>query len=197
MNSIKLLNIIEDLIDVKPLIKNYKKNEIIFYEGNNCEYISLIIKGIVTIEKQDIENNKIFSILHECDLFGNTLIHSSLKTYLGNVISLSSSEILQIPFRILLNLLNNCDFLLEYLKLLSDSRIEDKERITLLIEPNLEKRIISMLDIEDGKLYFKTIDSLAKYLACSREHLSRTLKKMKNDKLIFINKNLITNKKRL
>ena len=60
--------------------KEYKKNEYILIEGDSVEYIGIIIKGSILMEKNDIYGNKnFFTKLREHELFGEPFMDHKIR----------------------------------------------------------------------------------------------------------------------
>ena len=180
--------------------KIYKKNEIIFNEGENCKYIGLVETGNIRITTYTY-NEKEYEIknISENGLFGEFLIFSNSK-YFGTGIATKNTTILFITKNDLIKLMENNIFAENYLKLTSNINIKQQYKIKLLSQKEIRDKIMFLL-VEHQKAtnhnvyYFETKEKLASFLNITRPSLSRELKNMKKDNLIDYNINSITIKK--
>lgn len=167
-------------------VHHYKKDEIIFKEGEVCNNVSIIVKGIVDIVSYSFSGKEIvFNSLKKNDLFGNNLLFSSTPKYKGNVTSRSDSTIVFISKNNLLKLFeSNQEFLLRYLNIQSDNGKALNNRIRLLSYDSAFERLDYYLFINNGSIEFKSVSSLASLLNLKRETLSRLISKLEKENVI-------------
>ena len=172
------------------IIKNYKKGNLIFSEGETCHYIGLLLKGeiqISTLTNNDKEY--IISTLHENDIFGENLLFSKNQEFLGDCISITDSKILYINKSNLFTLFENKQILENYLKIISEKNTELRQNLKLYSQKTIEDRIMFYLISEQKKsnsniIPIKSKESLARVLNIPRPSLSRELINLKNKGLI-------------
>lgn len=177
--------------------KKYKKNEIIFSEGLKCNYIGIIIEGSVLISTITYNNKEeTINLLNKNKVFGNNLIFSSSPFYLGNVISYTNTYICFINKDNLMKLLNtNKLFLNEYLRILSDQVLFEKNNNKILVHKNVRDRILYYINITHktkGQVKIKSIAELARILSLPRPSVSREIYKLINENIIKYNNKIIT-----
>lgn len=168
----------------------FKKGAIIFSEQQVCEYVGFIKSGSVKISSF-FENGKevIYNIIKKGGIFGANLIFSSSPFFRGDVISLDDSEIYLLNKAEIKILLRENDLFLEsFLKIQSDFSKSLNLSIKLLTFNNASERFMYYLDINKGKLQYKSISELANRLFLTRESLSRTVHKLEKDHIISISK---------
>ena len=171
-------------------IKEYKKGTLIFSEGDICTSIGLIIEGdiqISTLTNNDKEY--IISSLSKNDIFGENLLFSSNKEYLGDCISITDSKILYINKKNLFILFENKQILENYLKIISEKNAELRQNLKLYSQKSIEDRIMFYLISTQKKtnsniIKIKSKESLARLLNIPRPSLSRELINLKDKGLI-------------
>lgn len=168
---------------------NLKKGEILFHEGDICEGVGIVAKGIISISSysyQGIEMN--YAVINKGEMFGNNLLFSSEPFYRGHVIAKTNVEVILIDKTNLLSFLKNNDlFLLTYLKLQSDNTKKMNNKIKTLSFYHVDERFIFYLKSHNNRITYHSITSLAGELNMSREVLSRLISKMIKEKTITKN----------
>lgn len=167
-------------------IKQFKKGDVIFREKENCQSISIIIKGNVDIVSYSFSGKEIvFNSLAKNQIFGNNLLFSSEPFYKGDVISRNDSTIVFINKENLIKILStNADFLKEYLRVQSDFGKNLNNRIKLLSYDSAHERLDFYLFTNGNTITFKSISSLALLLNLKRETLSRLVSKLEKENVI-------------
>ena len=167
-------------------LRQFKAGETIFLENDTCKAIGVLKKGEISIKSYFSNGKEItYNTLKEGQMFGNNLIFSSNPFYRGDVIAEKDSEIYFIDKDTLTNILKTDDeFLIEYLSEQSDFSKTLNFKIKLLTIQSAEDRIQYYLTFNKGIIIYKTITKLANELYMTRESLSRTLKKMRDNGII-------------
>lgn len=170
------------------------KNETIFFEGDTCDHISIIIKGKINIVSYFSDGKEIiYNALNGGEMFGNNLIFSSEPFYRGDVVAIENTEIAYISKEELLKALqNNPEFLEAYLKQQSDFSKRLNFKIKLLMISGAEDRFLYYLTFNKGQISYKSVTKLAKELYLTRESLSRTIYKLEKKAIIKIENKTIT-----
>lgn len=185
-------------IDINNFKKvNYKKNQVVFNEGDKCNYIGLVENGSITITTYTY-NEKEYEINNITDngLFGEFIIFNSAK-YLGTGIASKNTTVIQLTKKELLELFKNKTFSENYLTLISNINLRIQQKIKLLSQKEIRDKIMFLL-LENKKItnsntfFFNTKEKLALFLNITRPSLSRELINMKKDKLIDYNLKSIT-----
>ena len=174
--------------------RSYKKGETIFFEGDECKTIGVVEQGEVSI-KSFFANGKevVYNTIQKGQMFGNNLIFSSNPHYRGDVISEQETIIFFINKESLLSIMQkDTEFLNLYLTRQSDFSKTLNLKIKLLTISAASDRLIYFLTINKSKIHYKSITKLANELYLTRESLSRTLKKLKENKIIDVSKKTIT-----
>ena len=190
--NINLKDYLKDFI-----IKKYKNNTLVFHEGEECKYLGIVLKGQLVISTLTaLDKDYVINILNEGELFGDTLLFSDKTFYLGDGIVNKDSEILFIPKELLLQMLKEQQFLLNFLSIISKKSMDLRNRLKLLSHKSIEERILFYLSeqrkqLQTNKIPIKSKENLAKLLNIPRPSLSRELIKLKEKKIIDYNRNYI------
>ena len=179
--------------DIHHVLVSAKKNETLFFEGDQCTKIGIVINGKINIVSYlDDGKEIIYNIINKGEMFGNNLIFSSSPFYRGDVVAQEESEIAFVTKENLLKALSNDQsFLEEFLKAQSDFSKTLNFKIKLLTIDSAKERIKYYLTFHNNLITYKSITKLAKELYLTREALSRTLYKMQsNGEVLIANKNI-------
>ncbi len=187
---------------VKKITKNSKikydqvsarKNQTLFFEGDECKTVGMIISGKISIISYLADGQEvIYNELGKGEMFGNNLIFSSQPFYRGDVVATEESEIAYITKEELLKAMSeNVGLLEEYLKHQSDFNKNLNFKIKLLTISSAEERITYYLTFNKGEIKYRSVTKLAKELYLSRETLSRTMYKMEKKGLVEIDQKTI------
>ena len=107
------------------IIKKYKNNTLVFHEGEECSHLGIVLKGQVVISTlTGLDKDYVINILNDGELFGDTLLFSDKTFYLGDGIVNKDSEILFIPKELLLQMLKEQQFLLNFLSIISKKSMD-------------------------------------------------------------------------
>ena len=145
MNSLLLTLKDEEKRMVK--IVSLNKEQILFLENEICESVGVVIKGEIEIVSYSFTGKEIiFNTLTSNMVFGNNLIFSSDPRYKGSVVAKTDSKVALINKNQLVALFkNNESFLLEYLKVQSDTGKQLNFQIKLLSLESAEERFLYYL----------------------------------------------------
>ena len=169
--------------------KHFKKGEIIFFEGDACKYISIIKKGEISIRTFTFDKEIEINLLHDNEMFGDSLILSSDPRYLGNVIANKDTTLYLIDKNNWLKLLEDKEILKNYLELVSNKVYKIQSKVKILTQKTIRDKILFYLITEAKRLKtsdikIKSKESLALYLNIPRPSLSRELIMLKNEGII-------------
>ena len=178
-----VLNKISALIKDNALkVHNYKAKEIVFNEGDKCEYLGFILKGKINISIISFKNvEESINLVEENDFFGQYLLFQNNARYLGDVIALKATSIVLISKEILLNnLMADKEFLNAYISIISNESFKIKQQIKLLSHKKAIDRIIFYLENNNinNIVNIDSITSLSKTLNLPRETVSRIISKL-------------------
>jgi len=187
LKKISLFFNIEDSLLKKissfSFIKKYKKNEIIFYEGEKENYFYGIIYGNVLMYDVDLKGEIIPKANLGCgDIFG-LISQIQNRPFCLNAKSESECEIVKINYNNFKELISTPPFSDRIIKMLSNQIVQEIE-FNKLQKYDATKRVIYTLLNFPHKFVKKKKYMLAKELNMSPETLSRILSKLKNESII-------------
>ena len=197
MKNLNIFNNVNiDKYKNKLIVKSYQKNSLIFSEGEICVSLGIVISGQLKITTLSQNSEYTINILNENDMFGDTLLFTKGKEYLGDVIATKDTTILFIKKEVLLELLKEQTFLLNFLQLNAEKNASVRNQLKLYSQKSISDRIMFYLNNESKKIKSKIIpikskEELAVILNIPRPSLSRELINLKAQGIIDYNKNYI------
>lgn len=171
--------------------RSYKKNEVIFYEGDIVDKVCIIRKGSVRSEKIYPDGElHIVDIFDAGSIFALEVSTSRTKKaavdYISNeeavVVFVSMHSIEKNPYREDINR--------AMLYMLSDANIKMAHKIEILAERGLRNRIMVYLNVLRSKAGGNTVtikmsrEQMAQFLCVNRSALSNELNNMKREGII-------------
>ena len=178
-------------LNVSKETTKYKTDELIFFEDQPCEFVSIIVKGSIYMSSSFNDREINFNYLKKGSIFGHNLIFSQNNKYKAHIIASGNTEILNINKQDFLKTLQNLNILEKYLSHIAQFTIEDKETIKILQMQKLRDRIMYLLEKNKGVYRFKSVSNFAIKVGVSRETLSRELTNMEEKYLIKRTSNVI------
>lgn len=177
----------------------FSREDIIFFEDEQCKNLSIILEGAVEIQKID-PSGKVLTVasLTQGDAFGENLIFGDKNSYPMTVISKDSTVILNISKNSVTELCQkSTTFLNEFLRLLSNKAFSLSSKIKEVTLKNIRQKICEFLVWKSQVYNTMTINlnmskkDWAEKLGIQRPSLSRELIKMKEEGLIDYDKDTI------
>ncbi|MGN0349219.1 MAG: Crp/Fnr family transcriptional regulator [Roseburia sp.] len=185
----------------KAVYKKYKKDRIIFEQGDKIEELFVLLKGRVSIFRSFASGKK--HILYELDAgstFGENCFLDETESQKYSALAITDAEIIQIPWRFFSCF---CDEACEHhqqlvrnmLGILSNKEQLAVKKLNIVSSTSLKERISTWLleeADEEGivRLRMKR-EQLAEYLGVARPSLSRALMKLQEEGLIELQRNYI------
>lgn len=179
--------------------KKYKKNEIIFHEGDTARYYHQLMEGRIRMYSTSIEDKEFTQgIFAEGCSFGEPPLFIG-EPYPANAIALKDSVVLKISKDIFFKILSEYAYLqMEFLNTFAQ-RIYDKSIAAKdLINNSPEDRIAAFLDVYKKKtgsdkpaVVGFTRKEIASFTGLCVETVIRTLTKMEKKKIVAISNHKI------
>ena len=175
--------------DIKYYIKTYNKGEIIAHEDDECRSLSLVLSGVVEIQRLYLNGKYIvLNRLNEGDVFGEAL-----------VISLNESKVLFIDKSDILKILTKEEKVLEnFISLLSNKVFILNSKIKSISFKSVRQKVIGYIlnEVKEQKsnsiMLKNTKEEIAALLAIPRPSLSRELINLRNLGYIKFDRKKIT-----
>lgn len=184
----------------KSEIQHYERDQIIHFNNEICYAIDIILDGKVVAQHIDKDGNVlIINTFIQKDIIGSNLMFSNCNLYPMTIVAASKCTILHIKKELILELFHiNDDFLINFLKIISDNAIILADKIKTISTKSIRQKIIDYLKSEylkQGSLIIQldtTKKELAEKLGIQRTSLSRELNKMRRSGLLDFTKKTIT-----
>lgn len=181
-------------------LKTHNENDLLFMEGETCKNLSVVLDGIIQIQKLDSCGNiLVVSTLKEGNVFGENLLFGDKNSYPMSVVCKKKSLVLNIPKDLVYKLCQtNEHFLKQLLRILSNKAITLNSKIKQISMTSLRQMICDFLIMKYRKTNTTIINldmtkkEWAEKLGVQRPSLSRELIKMKDDGLIDYDRSSIT-----
>lgn len=147
--------------------KTYKKDEILFYKGDESKYLYLLVSGIAKLYTHDFKDNEV--VIH--NLIGPALIAEIMNyeemDFLANCSFDTDAEVILIDYK---------KFKEEFLQ---------KPEISIFFIKSLTKKIKFLQNFIDYNVSLNSMEKIAKFLY-ENEELLKTLKQVKIAQILNI-----------
>lgn len=173
----EILNILEK---INCPTRQFRKDEILFHEGDACRSIFVVKNGSIAIRSYTLQGNEVvYNRIQVGEMFGNNLVFDDDNLFRGDVVALEDALIFVLSRDLFVELLqSNKTFLELYLSMQSKIMKMRQQTIKLLSLKNAEERFLFYLQSQRGTIRFKNISELAKHLQVERETLSRLISRL-------------------
>lgn len=185
------------IINELTRVKKYKKDEIIFFEGEKGDYIYIIKKGQVKMLKMNQNGDEqILNIFKENDILAEVIVFDK-ENYPATAIALNDVELFAIDSQKLSNVfLDHPQITVKVMKVMSarlrraqqnirDFGLKDsKSRLASLLFHLAEKHGKKSGENQVAISLFLTQKELANMIGTTRETVSRTLNNIEKDNII-------------
>jgi len=180
------------LIKESMFIKEYKKDSIVFFEGDSSDYMYIILEGKVKLYKTTPKGSHVhINILKAPDLIGEFACFEK-QPFPATCEFVTDGKMGLLPFNVVYSLLDNKDFSLEIIKSLTAkvmllSALIHKETVL-----SSEAKVADII-INKPKIFERLKNNeIADILNVTPETLSRILSKFKKEGIISMKKGVLT-----
>jgi len=193
-DEMRTLHDLKNFFDDNGTVFNYKKEDIIYKEGHNSNFIYLIINGVVKCHNLDVQGKELTTALHkEDDLFGYTSFIQNIP-YRETATAIKEVEIVGLSKSELKDVLNkNHKVTLELIQVLTDDLTGVKDQLLQMAYSSVHKKTATTILKFAEKLNQKPEDpirisrnDLASVAGIATETLIRTMSNFKKQGLIEI-----------
>jgi CheY-like chemotaxis protein len=183
--EIRTLNDLKNFFDDNGESFNYAQGDIVYREGQNSNYIFLILKGVVKCYKLDEQGKELTTALHkEDDLFGYTSFIQNIP-YQETSTAIKDVELVGISKDQLKHVLdNNHKITLELIQLLTDDLEGVKDQLLQMAFTIL--KFAEKLNVKPEDPIKISRNDLASVAGIATETLIRTMSNFKKEGLIEI-----------
>lgn len=178
---------------------NYKKGVTIHEQGENCKTLDVVISG--SLIAYMLSHNGSETVMFEFTnggIIGSNLLFGDSGSYPLNIYCLTDCQLLHITKDAVLELLKNHDFVIKYIKSLSQNSQGMNHKITMFTQKSLRENILDYLTAQIAQQKSTTITlpvtkkQLADYFGVQRQSLFRELKRLEDEGIIIIDSRKIT-----
>ncbi|MCM3766608.1 Crp/Fnr family transcriptional regulator [Neobacillus niacini] len=194
LNDAELLKVTEIAI-----AREWKKNSLVFLQGDPMENVYFIYDGKIKIYKSDVNGKEqIVAIMKKGEMFPHVGFFRK-GDYPAYAEVLEPSTLIAVPISQFENvLIENPELCIKVFKVLGEKIVDLQNRLEEQILNNTYEQIVKLLirlaqkhgtEQEDGTILLKsefTNKDLANMIGTTRETISRTLTKMKKDELVEV-----------
>jgi CheY-like chemotaxis protein/CRP-like cAMP-binding protein len=140
-DELRSLNDLKNFFDDNGTLFNYNKDDVIYREGHNSNYIYLVFKGVVRCYKFDEKGKELTTAIHkEDDLFGYTSFTQNVP-YRETATALEDLEMVGVSKTELKDVLdNNHKVTLEVIQLLTDDLTGAKDQLLQMAYSSVKKK---------------------------------------------------------
>ena len=191
-DELRTLNDLKNFFDDNGTVFNYKKNAIIYKEGQNSNFIYLILKGVVKCFKYDEEGKELTTALHkEDEIFGYTSFTQNIP-YKESATTMQDVEMVGVSKSELKDVLDkNHKISLEIIQLLSDGITGVKDQLLQMAYSSVRRKTAATILRFAEKINSKPEDpirisrsDLASVAGIATETLIRTMSDFKKQGII-------------
>ncbi|MDB5148057.1 MAG: response regulator [Mucilaginibacter sp.] len=168
--------------------RQFKKDQIIYYDGDKGNGLYLILKGRIKTVKLANDGRELMTAIHSAEEYLGVNAMLSNEAYTDTATAMEDSLLCLIPKDQLDNLLNLYpDVAREFIKLLSDHIRDREEQLLQLAYNSVRKRMadtLMRLYKQQGEGFKISREDLAAMAGVATETVSRTLTDFKEENLI-------------
>ncbi|MCM2531862.1 Crp/Fnr family transcriptional regulator [Neobacillus pocheonensis] len=181
------------------IARDWKKQSHVFLQGDPLENVYFIYDGKIKVYKSDVNGKEqIVAIMKKGEMFPHVGFFRK-GDYPAYAEVLESSTLITVPIsKFEAVLIDNPELCIKVFRVLGEKIVDLQNRLEEQILNNTYEQIVKLLirisqkhgkELEDGRILLKaefTNKDLANMIGTTRETISRTLTKMKKDKLIEV-----------
>jgi CRP-like cAMP-binding protein len=181
--------------DMVYSIKNYKKNELVFRQGDSCDALYVVMTGSVKTEMISESGNLMpIETIHAPRPLAPAFLFSDKNTFPVDVTALTEIELLRIPKNEVVRLMTiRHDFMQQFMTHNANRTQFLSQRLQLLSIKTIKGKIAHLLLEKyhsEGKTFTlnKNQTELAEYFGVARPSLARSLSEMIEEGIISMEK---------
>jgi CRP-like cAMP-binding protein/CheY-like chemotaxis protein len=171
-------------------IRQIKKKQVLYYEGDHPQGLYLIIEGAIRTFKLAEDGRELMMGLHKADDYigVNALLLDDAFTETAEAVD--DSAVCLLPKEAIINLVNRYpDISMQFIKILANNIKEKEDQLLELAYNSVRKRLAQVLvrlskQLPDPSQFKISRDELASMAGMATETVSRTLSDFKDEKLI-------------
>lgn len=169
-------------------LKEYKKGNIIFYEGDQPKKLKLLLDGIVKVYKSDSRGNEVILHFFQPQTLIAETAHMQKINYPATAICETDCKVLEIDYALFeKDFLRNPDISFKIIQSLSKKIKTLQNVITTNLTMDTFSRICKFIYENENHIHELTHRKIAAILNITPETLSRNLSTLKKDGIVAVN----------
>ena len=171
--------------------RDFKKNQVIYYEGDHGKGLYLIISGKIKTIKLAVDGRELMTGMHTAEDYIGTSAILSNSAYTDTATTIEDSQLCLIPIEEIDSMLSlHPEVARKFIQLLSHDNQEKEEQLLQLAYHSVRKKMAGALiklhhQLINNQVGFNiTRENLAAMACMATETVSRTLTDFKDEKLI-------------
>lgn len=206
IDIIKCVPILKPVTDIELLvsqgqikIKKYEKGETLYNQGCLCNSLDIVVTGSLTAYSlTESGSSTIMFEFKKDSIIGANLLFATNNIYPLNIYCSSECSLIHIEKTAVEILLHNYDFVMSYVRSLSQNSLGLNHKIAMFSRKTLRQNIYEYLLQQSIAQHSQTVylpfskKEFADYLGVQRPSLFREIKKMQLDGIISIDNRKIT-----
>lgn len=189
---------------LKARVRNYKKGEYVFRQGERLSDISVLVEGSLYIQQEDYWGNRsIMNPINVGEVFGEAYAVPGSGAILNDVVAAADSTVIFFDIRKTLTVCSSdCEFHAAVVQNLffaiSEKNRQLVRKLGHMSKRSTREKLISYLSEESKRQNSRSFSipfnrqQLADYLCVDRSAMSNELCKMRGDGLLIFEKNRFT-----
>jgi CRP/FNR family transcriptional regulator len=181
-------------LELKSVVINYKKGEVICKQGGFASHILFIQEGLAKVYLDNGQNSLVLKIIPPGNVLGISSINEENNTFQYSAMAYIDSEVKQVDIHFFNELLGrNSEFAKEVINILISNSIQINGRFFCLTHKQSFGRLADILICLADRIFkaheFEmnlTRKDLAELSGISLETVVRILKKFKEEKLVYL-----------
>lgn len=176
-------------------LRQVKKKQIIYYEGDPSMGIYLILSGKVKVSKLSEDGRELVTAMYGPEDYLGIHVMLANEPHNETAEAMEDTTLCLLPKEMMNQLLNSyTDIGQKFIRILSSNLLEKEEQLLQLAYHSVRKRMAGLLlrlarqqnsDLSQGEIYLKiSREDLAAMAGMATETVSRTLSDFKDEKLI-------------
>ena len=173
-------------------LKEYRKGNIIFYEGDQPKKLKLLLDGIVKVYKSDAKGNEVILHFFQPQTLIAETAHMQKINYPATAVCETDCTLLEIDYESFeKDFLRNPDISFKIIQSLSKKNKALQNVITTNLTMDAYSKICKFIYENENHIHELTHRKIAAILHITPETLSRNLSTLKKDGVIAVNKRKI------
>jgi len=200
IDFIKSVPIFKSVTDIELLVSQgqikiikYSKGETLYNQGSLCSSLDIVVTGSLTAYSlTESGSSTIMFEFKKDSIIGANLLFATNNIYPLNIYCSSECKLIHIEKTVVEKLLHNYDFVMSYVRSLSQNALGLNHKIAMFSRKTLRQNIYEYLLQQSISQQSQTVylpfskKEFADYLGVQRPSLFRELKKMQFDGIISI-----------